>query len=191
MNENVLENALKKIMYNDTLEVYVFDVFEDKVLKYGIVDGAFTSTGEDTFTNYLEDVKTKVGAPFLSGFMNLVSIPKMKEALKDGNSKAEFKYQSLNSKWYKLSSTLINVYGKELIFSVKEELKQELNSTKESRDSRYEGLIGRLADSILKINNVFSLDDEKKTNIKNVEEYINSVLNGIVSSYPELKKELK
>lgn len=190
MNENVLENALKKIMYNDTLEVFVFDVFEDKVLKYGVVDGAFTSTGEDTFTNYLEDVKTKVGAPFLSGFMNLVSIPKMKEALKDGNSKVEFKYQSLNSKWYKLSSTLINVSGKELIFSVKEELKQELNSTKESRDSRYEGLIGRLADSILKINNVFSLDDEKKTNIKNVEEYINSVLNGIVSSYPELKKSL-
>ena len=190
MNENVLENALKKIMYSDTLEVFVFDVFEDKVLKYGIVDGAFTNIGEDTFTNYLEDVKTKVGVPFLSGFMNLVSIPKMKEALKDGDSKVEFKYQSLNSKWYKLSSTIINISNKELIFSVKEELKQELNSTKESQDFRYDGLIGRLADAILKINNVFNLGEEKKTNIKNVEEYINSVLIGIVSSYPELKKSL-
>lgn len=190
MNENVLENALKKIMYNDTLEVFVFDVFEDKVLKYGVVDGAFTSTGEDTFTNYLEDVKTKVGAPFLSGFMNLVSIPKMKEALKDGNSKVEFKYQSLDSKWYKLSSTLINVSGKELIFSVKEELRQELNSTKESRDSRYEGLIGRLADSILKINNVFNLDSKSLSNVKAVEEYILSIFKNLYSTYPELKKSV-
>ncbi len=190
MNENILENALKKIMYDDTLEIFVFDVFEDKVLKYAVVDGAFTNVGEESFADYLESVKTKIGVPYLSGFMNLVSIPKMKESLKNGNGKVEFKYQSLNSKWYRLSSTLINVSDKELIFSVKEELSQELNSTKESRDFRYDGLIGRLADAILKIDNVFSLDDEKMTNIKNVEEYINSVLSGIINSYPELKKSL-
>lgn len=189
MNTNVLESALKSVLFNDSLEVYVFNVFEDLVLKYEVVDGAFINIGNDTLTNYLENVKTSIGAPYVSGFMNLISIPKIKEEEKKGNGKLSFKFQSLNSKWYKITATLINVDGAELIFSVREELSNESENTKESNDSKYDGLIGRIADSILKINNVFNLD-QNKTNIKNVEEYINSVLNSLTSTYPELKKSL-
>ena len=186
MDANILESTLKKLLFNDKLEVYVFNVFEDTVCKYAMVgEGNFTKVGSDSLTNYLENIKTKIGAPYLSGFMNLVSIPKLKEQ-QDG--KMSFKYQALNRKWYKITATLVNLNQTELIFSVREELESS-NDTKESADFKYNGLISKLADSILKIDNVFSLD-QNKTNIKNVEEYINSVFNGLTISYPELKKSL-
>ena len=87
-----------------------------------------------------------------------------------------------------MTSCIINDGQNEIIFSVRQKLEDE-TKTKESNDSKYNGLVARLADSILKIDNVFNLD-EAKTNIKSVEEYINSVLNGLTSSYPELKRSL-
>lgn len=74
MDTNVLENTLKNLLFSDGLEVFVFNVFEDTVSKYGIVEGKFTSTGSDTFTNFLESIKTKISEEYVSGFMNLVSI---------------------------------------------------------------------------------------------------------------------
>ena len=188
MNTSALENTLKNILFKDTCKVYVFNVFNDKVSKYTILDGTLTDDGSDTLTNYLEEVKTKVKDEYLSGFMNLVSIPKLKEQIKNGNPIVGFKYQDLNTKWYKISSTIVEDNGTECIFSVIEELKDNV-FTKESNDSRYNALIKRLADSILKISNVFNLDNEK-TSMKNIEEYITSVLNNITSSYPEIKKSL-
>ena len=187
MDTNVLENTLKNLLFSDGLEVFVFNVFEDTVNKYGIIEGKFTSTGSDTFTNFLESIKTKISEEYVSSFMNLVSIPKIKEAKKEGKESVNLKYKTLNNEWYKISATLTLVNGAELIFMVKE--KMDNSGAKESNNSKYNALISRLADSILKINNVFNLD-EKKTNIKSVEEYINSILNSLTSSYPELKKSL-
>ncbi len=189
MDTSVLENTLKKILFKEEFEIYVFNVFEDKIKKYDISDGSFKVIDDNnTLTNYLEDAKNKIQQEYLSGFMNLVSIPKLKEEKKNGNNILNYKYQTLNFKWYEMSSTLIEEDGVECIFCVKKPL-NENTSTKESNDSKYNGLISRLADSIIKINNVFTLDD-KKTNIKNVEEYISSVFNNLTSPYPELKKSL-
>lgn len=189
MSDQALENALRQMVLTDDMDVLVFDVFSDIVTKYSVTSGALSVEKKDSMTNYLEAIKTSIQAPFLKGFMNMVSIPKMKEALNGGKNKSVFKYQLLNSKWYEISCTIINVQGNELILGVNKEINEESTNSKEANDSRYIGLIGRLADSILKINNVFSLDD-KKANLKNVEEYIGSVLNGLMSSYPELKKSL-
>ena len=37
MDTNVLENTLKNLLFSDGLEVFVFNVFEDTVNKYGII----------------------------------------------------------------------------------------------------------------------------------------------------------
>lgn len=188
MDTNLLESTLKNVLVDDTLEVCTFDVFNDKVTKYALVSGKFTISSEDTLTNYLESIKTKIDSSYIPGFMNLVSIPKIKEQQKNGNDKVSFKFQALSRKWYKMTSCIINDGQNEIIFSVRQKLEDE-TKTKESNDSKYNGLVARLADSILKIDNVFNLD-EAKTNIKSVEEYINSVLNSLTSSYPELKRSL-
>lgn len=189
MDTNVLENTLKRLLFDDSIEVFVFNVFEDSVNKYKMVDGVFTNVGKDTLTNYLENIKTKIESSYVSGFMNLISIPKLKENQVDGKNKVSFKFQALDSKWYKFTSTLVNVNNTELIFSVKESLNEQVSDSNSITNSRYNGLVGRLADAILKIENSFNLD-KNKTSVKNLEEYINSILNGIISSYPEIKKSL-
>ena len=160
MDTNLLEGTIKEILLDDKLKVYVFDVFDDSVLKYTISNGKLTNCGSDTLANYLENIKTKIDSPYIPGFMNLVSIPKMKEKALSGNSKVMFEYQALDSKWYKITAMLINFSGKELIVSVREQMDNNCG-TKEASDSKYNVLIGRIADAILKIDNVFNLDNSK------------------------------
>lgn len=54
---------------------------------------------------------------------------------------------------------------------------------------KYNVLIGRIADAILKIDNVFNLDNSKAS-VNNIEDYIDSILKSIVNSYPDLKNSL-
>ena len=60
VDTNLLESTLKNVLVDDTLEVCTFDVFNDKVTKYALVSGKFTISSEDTLTNYLESIKTKI-----------------------------------------------------------------------------------------------------------------------------------
>ena len=89
VDTNLLESTLKNVLVDDTLEVCTFDVFNDKVTKYALVSGKFTISSEDTLTNYLESIKTKIDSSYIPGFMNLVSIPKIKEQQKNGNDKTK------------------------------------------------------------------------------------------------------
>ena len=112
----------------------------------------------------------------------------MKETALSGNSKVMFEYQALDSKWYKITAMLINFSGKELIVSVREQMDNNCG-TKEASDSKNNVLIGRIADAILKIDNVFNLDNSKAS-VNNIEDYIDSILKSIVNSYPDLKNSL-
>ena len=189
MSDELLEKTLKKMILTDDLSIYLFDVFNDLVTKYTITSGALSIDKKDTMTNYLEEIKTKVQSPYLKGYMNVVSIPKLKEELSEGKEKVIFKYQALSGKWYEAEATLINVQDKELILLINKQIKEDVTTSKEANDSKYDTLIRRLADSIIKIENVFNLD-EKKTNIKNVEDYVGSIINGLTTSYPDLRVSL-
>ena len=125
MDTNLLESTLKNVLVDDTLEVCTFDVFNDKVTKYALVSGKFTISSEDTLTNYLESIKTNIDSSYIPGFMNLVSIPKIKEQQKNGNDKVSFKFQALSRKWYKMTSCIINDGQNEIIFSVRQKLEDE------------------------------------------------------------------
>ena len=189
MSDELLEKTLKKMILTDDLSVYLFDVFNDLVTKYTITSGALSVDKKDTMTNYLEEIKAKVQAPYLKGYMNVVSIPKLKEEINEGKEKVTFKYQALSGKWYEAKATIINVQEKELILLINKQIKEEVTTSKEANDSKYDTLIRRLADSIIKIDNVFNLDN-KKTNIKNVEDYVGSIINGLTTSYPDLRVSL-
>ena len=55
MDTNLLEGTIKEILLDDKLKVYVFDVFDDSVLKYTISNGKLTNCGSDTLANYLTE----------------------------------------------------------------------------------------------------------------------------------------
>ena len=56
VDTNLLEGTIKEILLDDKLKVYVFDVFDDSVLKYTISNGKLTNCGSDTLANYLENI---------------------------------------------------------------------------------------------------------------------------------------
>ena len=143
MSDELLEKTLKKMILTDDLSIYLFDVFNDLVTKYTITSGALSIDKKDTMTNYLEEIKTKVQSPYLKGYMNVVSIPKLKEELNEGKEKVIFKYQALSGKWYEAEATLINVQDKELILLINKQIKEDVTTSKEANDSKYDTLIRR------------------------------------------------
>lgn len=190
MDTGVLQNILQKLIINDDLTLYVFDVINDKVDKYAVLLGEVKKEKTDTMQNYLDNIKNEVKKEYVKGFMNMVSVPKIKEEIKNGNTKPSFKYQSLDGNFYELLCGLANLNGNDIIITVRRKLNEEKTGDKTENGVRYNGLIRRLADSILKINNVFNLDNKKSINIKNIEEYINSIFKSLTSAYPELRKSV-
>ena len=188
MINETLEKNLKKVIYSSNIEIITLDVFKDEAKIYNLNNEGVVLNNTDTVTNYLENVKNITDDAFVKGLMNLFSVPKLKEELKL-KDKVEFKYKTLSNEYYKMTSLIINDEDKEKIFAVKEKIDGLDNSNSETDKTKYNGLISRLSDSLLKINNLFSLD-EKKISLKHIEEYINSVINNLVSNYPDLKKSL-
>lgn len=188
MDTKVLENYLRKLLLDDSSEIYLFNVINDTVLRFRFKDNVFVSDNVGTLTEYLEGIKKSVAKDYLSGFMNMVSIPKIKEEVKNGKETVSFDFKTLNNKSRKITSCLLNYNGDELILSVIKDNLDNVN-TNVNNNASYNSLINRIADLVLKIKNVFNLDD-KKTNIKSVEQYVNACLDGLTSSYPELKRSL-
>ena len=186
MNNDILQNTLKTILFNDGLKIKVIDVFDDVILSYEMNNQSFNLTNKESFSIYLENTKNVIDSSYLSGFMNCVSLNKLKEALKT-KLKEEFNYKKINGKEGKIVSTIINTNGKELIFSLIDE-NADVSNKEIENDFKYEDLLSRVTDSILKINNVFNLDNNKKMDVKNIEEYINAVINNLVSSHVDLKQ---
>lgn len=154
MLSDKLESNLKNVLYSSLLEVITVDIFNDQVCIYKLNNGAFNNTSKESVTNYLENLKVNIEDEFINGLMNLFSMPKLKEELKN-KDKVNFKYKTINNKWYKITSLIINEDDIEKILVVKEELEGEEKVDNSDDNSRYNSLVSRLADSILKINNIF------------------------------------
>ncbi len=190
MDTSVLQNILEKLIINDDLTLYVFDVIDDRVDKYAVLLGEVTKEKTDSMQNYLDNIKNEVKKEYIKGFMNMISIPKIKEEITNGNTKPNFKYQSLDGNFYELLCGLANLNGNDIIITVRRRLNNEKTSEKLENNIRYDGLIKHLADSILKINNVFNLNNKKSININDIEEYVDSVFGALTRAYPELKKSI-
>lgn len=190
MDTSVLQDVLQKLIINDDLTLYVFDVMNDTVDKYSVLLGELKKEQSDTMQNFLDNIENEVKQPYVKGFMNMVSIPKIKEKITNGDTKPSFKYESLNGDFYELLCGLANLNGNDLIITVRRKLNDNLVDNSQTNDSKFNGLVMRLADSIIKINNVFNLPNRKSINVDSVEQYVNSIFKSLTSAYPELKKSI-
>ncbi len=190
MDEKKLTGIITKAVLQGVVEVVVIDVFADQVTSYQTTSGMLSLGAKESLESYVESVKTRVQPQYLSGYMSAISIPKLEEASRGGTDKLEFKYQKMNGKWYKLISFLINGEGKKSVVLITVALNDKNGSGTIENNTRYNSLIENVSDSILKIYNVFSVDSERITDVKKIEEYVNAVLSQLASNYPELKKSL-
>lgn len=186
--QNNFEKNLVNLLISDNIEILLYDVFNDEVINYEFLNDSINIKSKKTLTSYIEEVKENIEEKYLKEFMNIISIPKLEEEIKKGNEKVSITYKTLNGDVFLNSAMLIEKDGNKVILAVKQKQNKEAITDKITDDAKYNGLIDLLSESILKIQNVFNMDEKSVTNIKNVENYINSIFSVLISNYPELKK---
>ena len=190
MTEEILKENVLKLMSDNSMDVLLFDAFNDELICYSLVDGKFTIEEKKSFAGYLEELKTNIEEQYFKSYMNFISIPKLEEAKKSGKEKVTFTYKTLNNKTYINTSMLINTNSGYAVLVLRQEQKDNFSNDKVEETIRFNSLIDSLSDAIIKIQNVFSLDQKSLSNINNIEYYINSIFEILTSNYPELKKSI-
>lgn len=189
MTDQGLDLIIRKLLVSKNTIIYATDVFKDEIVSYQLEDNKFKVLKNEQLTNYLQELSNIVDASYLKGVMEMFSIPKFKEELKNGNDRIEYKYKDLNNKWHCITAMLINNGSSNIIFSVIEDIGDSHESqVKYNNDEKYSSLISNLSDAMLKIYNAFDVKTNNQSDIKNIEEYINTVLSNLSNKYPELKK---
>lgn len=189
MDTKFLDEIIKKLLLSKNSVIYITDVFKDEITFYKLDNDKLSAFKKEQLTTYLESISSIVDASYLKGYMEIFSIPKYKEELKNGNDKINFKYKDLNNKWYVVTSMLVNLSTSSLIVSIIDEEKSDnLSNFKKNNDEKYNSLISSLSDSMLKIYNAFNININKVEDIKKIEEYINVILSNLSNKYIELKK---
>lgn len=187
MREDIIKEKTISLAISNVVNIYLFDSINDTIESYGYIDGVFSHKENKNLTEYLEYINTNLKEEYVSGYMNSISVPKLSLEKQNGKDVVRYTYTTLNNNTYTNLSTIVEIEGVSyaLVVIVKSSV-----SSNAKEDDKYNNLVNVLSDSILKIQNVFNLNSKSLSNVKDVEEYINSIFNNMYSTYPELKKSV-
>lgn len=171
-------------------EALIIDVQGDKIYKYTNNNGNFVCERESSYIEYFDNCRNFIDGEDVEGYIESLSISKLEE----NGGRAVYNYKMLSNK---LGTYL--EYTNEISLHVENDKKiivvlvARLNGTKvvektDNNKSNLEGKINKLNDAIslamLKIHNVINMDN----NLRPKDEYINSILVGLTTEFPELNK---
>ena len=171
-------------------EALIIDVQGDKIYKYTNNNGNFVCERESSYIEYFDNCRNFIDGEDVEGYIESLSISKLEE----NGGKAVYNYKMLSNK---LGTYL--EYTNEISLHVENDKKiivvlvARSNGTKvvektDNNKSNLEGKINKLNDAIslamLKIHNVINMDN----NLRPKDEYINSILVGLTTEFPELNK---
>ena len=184
MNDKILD-TLKSTLLNNIYKVSLMDVFKDEVTFYKYSNNTLNLIDKKPLSSYLENINKAVEEEYLKSYMNSVSIPKLEEAKLNGKDFITLNYKTLSNKSYTNISTLLELDNNKyvLVISISNSLDSSSNT-----NAKYNSLVETISDSMIKIQNVFNLDEKSLSDTKSIENYINACFNSITSSYPEVKK---
>ena len=184
--ENILLENITKLLLSDEIKISLYDVFNDEVIDYEYDGINILAKDKKILSSYLEELKVNIDEAYQKDFMNLISIPKLEEEKKNGNEKVKASYKTLNGEAFLSVAMLINKDEKNAILVITRKENAKNIGDEADNNSKYNGLIELLSDSIIKVQNVFDVDKDSK----NVSEYINSVFSNLISNYDDLKTAL-
>lgn len=171
-------------------EALIIDVQGDKIYKYINNNGNFVCERESSYIEYFDNCRNFIDGEDVEGYIESLSISKLEE----NGGRAVYNYKMLSNK---LGTYL--EYTNEISLHVENDKKiivvlvARSNGTKvvektDNNKSNLEGKINKLNDTIslamLKIHNVINMDN----NLRPKDEYINSILVGLTTEFPELNK---
>ena len=179
----------KKILEN-YLQALIVDVDNDKLYKYVNKDGEFSLESEQSYVEYITNCHDFIYEDNLQDYISSLSISK----LESSNSRLDLNYKMLNNKVgtymeYTNNISLHNEGGNKIIVVLVSlnngnNVLQHTDQSKSILESKYNKIIDAVSLAMLKIHNVVNMDN----NLRTKDEYINSILVGLTTDYPELNK---
>ncbi len=187
---NDYRNVINKCILSLYEEALVIDVRDDKVYKYINNGDTFICEKESSYIEYFDACRNFVSPDDVDGYIESLSITK----IENNGGKLTFNYHMLSDKLggYLEYTNNISLYDdndkKIIVVLVAPANNGKTYEKPVDTKSDLEGKINKLADAVslamLKIHNVINMDN----NLRPKDEYINSILVGLTTDYPELNK---
>ena len=171
-------------------EALIIDVQGDKIYKYINNNGNFVCEHESSYIEYFDNCRNFIDGEDVEGYIESLSISKLEE----NGGKAVYNYRMLSNKLgtYLEYTNEISLHvendKKIIVVLVARSNDAKIVEKTDNNKSNLEGKINKLNDAIslamLKIHNVINMDN----NLRPKDEYINSILVGLTTDFPELNK---
>ena len=179
----------KKILENYQ-QALIIDVDGDSVYKYINNDGSFELEKQSSYVEYITNCQNFIFEDDVRDYVSSLSISKLEE----NNSRIDLTYKMLDNKLgaylsYINNISLYNENGKKIIVVLvslaDDTVKYEKSESGKSLiEEKYNKMVDSISMAMLKIHNIVNMDN----NLRTKDEYINSVLVGLTTDYPELNK---
>ena len=184
------KNIIDKTILENYLQALIIDTFEDKLYKYVNVNGEFTLEKEQSYVDYITNCHSFIYEDDVQNYIASLSISKLEE----NNSRINIDYRMLDNKvgtyiGFVNNISLYNENGKKIIVVLVSQNKtnasiEKVDQSKSMLEDKFSKIIDAISLALLKIHNVVNMDNELRTK----DEYINSILVGLTTDYPELNK---
>ena len=183
----------KKLINNKILEkfqqVLIIDVNDDKIYKYVNNNGDFSCQNTSSYVEYFNSCPKFIYEDDVKAYVDSLSISK----LESNNNTITINYKMFDDKLgtyrdYVNNISLCLENGKKIIVVLVSLASSTVYENNDNTKSNLEGEINKLVNAVslamLKIHNVVNMNKE----LKNKDEYINSILVGLTTEFPELNK---
>ena len=184
------KNIIDKTIIGNYLQALIIDTFEDKLYKYVNVNGEFNLEKEESYVEYITNCHNIIYEDDVQNYIASLSISKLEE----NNSRININYRMLDNKvgtyiGFVNNISLYNENGKKIIVVLVSQNKtdaslEKVDQTKSMLEGKFSKIIDAVSLALLKIHNVVNMDNQLRTK----DEYINSILVGLTTDYPELNK---
>ena len=189
MNDQYKEIISKKI-FDNILQALIIDVDSDTVSKYESVNGDFNATETTSYVEYITGCANFIFEDDVREYVNSLSISKLEE----NNGVMSLNYRMFDNKLgtyleYTNNISLYSMDNKKIIVVLVSQNKSNNNTVqvddgKAVLEEKHNKIIDSISMAMLKIHNIVNMDN----NLRAKDEYINSVLVGLTTEYPELNK---
>ena len=189
MTEQFKEIIDKKIIENYQ-QALIIDVQSDVLYKYINNNGKFDLDSQSSYVEYISNCQNFIFEDDVRDYISSLSISKLEE----NNSKIDLNYKMFDNKLgtyldYTNNISLYEQDGKKMIVVLVSLANDSVTYEKTDQgksviEDKYSKIIDSISMAMLKIHNIINMDN----NLRAKDEYINSILVGLTTDYPELNK---
>lgn len=189
MTEQFKEIIDKKIIENYQ-QALIIDVQNDVLYKYINNNGKFDLDSQSSYVEYISNCQNFIFEDDVRDYISSLSISKLEE----NNSKIDLNYKMFDNKLgtyldYTNNISLYEQDGKKMIVVLVSLANDSVTYEKTDQgksviEDKYSKIIDSISMAMLKIHNIINMDN----NLRAKDEYINSILVGLTTDYPELNK---